>query len=135
MKIVKYNKIYEKQIFFKNFCFFLISLISFANYSNLLSVKKAILLFVAIVFIYVYTNAATYYSIGNVNWSNTTTWTSTGVSGSGDIVYIDANTITLDDDIENLTVPVGIDVSEEMICDFSVYHESFITHIKKDKKI
>jgi hypothetical protein len=28
-----------------------------------------------------------------------------------------------EDDIENLTVPVGIDVSEEMICDFSVYHE------------
>jgi hypothetical protein len=66
------SKNIRKKVFLKKIICLLEILFIFAYYPNLLSVKKAILLFVAVVFIYVYTNAKTYFSIGNGNWTNTT---------------------------------------------------------------
>ena len=88
--------------------------------------KKAILLFVAIVFIYVYTNAqviADFYSIANGLWSNTTdVWSLTsggtpaGASPQkGDIVSIEGNTITLDVDMSsNPGISIYIDATSSL---------------------
>ena len=110
------QKIYEKK-FLKKYLL-IKKLFIFVSYSNLLSVKKVLLLFVAIVFFHVYTAATTYYSIDDGNWSNTTTvWSLTsGGTPAGaspkknDEVYIEGHAIILDVDM-TATPGFGLDIN------------------------